>query len=344
MLVSTTSLIDLTMSLKLYWKNLWWLPEWKFQENHKLHELVFPTNIRANLMPVSYIKSSIYKKFSLSEPCTIVVLPWEFYNGPVPDCATLQDLLGGRYGDISMHKPLQFLLLGAWTFDRAVGDDELRSMIDSINPFSTRRHYVRQKREEQQDEQEEHYASTNRQTSSTTPPHNMETFVDAPPQYTTIAQYSAPAASPNLPRHRITNPSDLDPPPPYTERPVTSNTVQLVMDGAAIRCGSRNALSITPPLEVRPIAPDSAPEELSVGEIMPLIEVLSAADTAPDQNPSQLQIGDVNTNEASTNLGNSEPQLPVIKASHECRRNYYPWSDPNFVCIGVNLPGAYPRN
>ena len=38
--------------------------------------------------------------------------------------------MNGRYGHISREKPLQFLLIGAWTFDMVLEPEELRRMIE----------------------------------------------------------------------------------------------------------------------------------------------------------------------------------------------------------------------
>src|SRR5947207_8902605 len=118
--------------LRLYCRAYWWLPEARFNPDQCTYRFRFRGDLDINhdTIPIAIVKSLMYENLHLTEPSAIVVWPWDQSKGPVRDDASVEDFMSGKYGEINPEKPLQFLLLGAWTFDMALEPEELRRMIE----------------------------------------------------------------------------------------------------------------------------------------------------------------------------------------------------------------------
>src|SRR5271154_6999063 len=121
---------------KLYFNVDWLYPDSTFVLDPRIERGCINPHCNAlNEKAISPIKSAILQKIPLPEPYAILVLPWDLYKGPITGDPSFEELFSGRWGEISKKKPLQFLLVGAWTYDEVIDSVELQSLMDSFeNP------------------------------------------------------------------------------------------------------------------------------------------------------------------------------------------------------------------
>lgn len=303
-------------------------------------------------VPIAIIKSLIYENLHLTEPSAIVVWPWERSKGPVPDDASIKDFLNGRYGEISHQKPLQFLLVGAWTFDMALDPETLRRMIEICGhpapetlglPWQAVQEVV----EELLPNPNDLDAATRREASSAGPVNNTEVF-DELPQYTLVDESSNPVDVNHLAMEgTVVENSDLDLPPPYTELPqILDTTLPAAMNEVPPSIDNGQPHDVLISLQSQdPVVAHQVPVEHP--DILETLDILNAPSTTeihlePNAKQSVLEtIPAPDQIQQPTILESLQTHLATSEISHhsEAIQNLY---HRKYRCVGVNLPGAYP--
>jgi hypothetical protein len=411
------------MSAPILYFNVDWLyPDSTFVADSRCERgSIYPHRNARTEKAVSPIKSVILQKIPLPEPCAILVLPWDLYKGPVTGDPSFEELFSGRWGEISERKPLQFLLVGAWTYDDVMDPVELRLLMDSFeNPNVERLEEFLQ----QLQLEKEFYGSEslnirtrrgqaslnmNRPPRDTTaaraePPSAplvMENLVDVPPLYDyiyTTSIYLDPLEF-EAQTFLAEDPDSLDVPPPYTEphqdpepvQPTPANPPPTMVT-ATPSTHRQTTMPSTNLEDTHAIhEPHSFASEISQNpnETFPVIadnfvmELVAALQTLEFNNiDSELNAQyPVNSGPPATNnrraeldipppeiqtefpfpstpnivlpsLGNEElllSDLDSARKSHETclgsspQKSVYWYNDRNYICPGVNLPGAFPH-
>ena len=345
--------------LKLYCQPYWWLPEARFKPDQHACEFNFngDPGTGRETVPVAIVKSIIYEKFRLTEPSAIVVWPWDRSKGPVPDDASVEDFLNGRYGDISPEKPLQFLLLGAWTFDMTLELEELQYMIEiCAHPAPETLGLPREPVEEapplvaeQRPNSDALDTATLPESSSAGPVGNTEEL-DELPQYTAVDESSNPVGVHRLVMERtaIGN-SDLDMPPPYTELPLTLDaSLPTGMNEVPPSTGNGQHDNDLISLQSQDlvIGRQILAEQHDIQETLDILDALSTTEIPPQHDTNEFVVETLRAPDqiqAPTNLESLQTDFATSEISRQ-PETIHDLYNRKYRCTGVNLPGAYPSD
>jgi hypothetical protein len=111
------------MISKLYYNVFWWLKDARFVSDPNFKTSSY---ISLDCLPKSMLRENgifttivddIHKSLHLPEDSQIVVWPYHLEKGPIPRNVSFWELMKGHYGSISKERPLQFLVVGPWSFD-----------------------------------------------------------------------------------------------------------------------------------------------------------------------------------------------------------------------------------
>jgi hypothetical protein len=416
---------SIIMSVPILYFNVDWLyPESTFVADPRFESgSVNPHRNALSEKAISPIKSAILQKIPLPEPCAILVLPWDLYKGPVTGDPSFEELFSGRWGEISKRKPLQFLLVGAWTYDGVMDPVELRSLMDSFENPNTERleEFLQQLQlEKELSGSESLNVRTQREPASPNmnqnprdtplarvePPSTapvMENLVDAPPLYDDIHITSTHLdplefeAQTSL----AEDPDSSDVPPPYTELYQDPETVQPTpanppptmaiatpsshRQTAMPSTNLEGAHAIPEPHAVAAEVSQNPNGTLPVDADNFIMELVAALQTLEFNNvDSELNAQyPVNSDPPAANNHLAEPGIPPsetqiefplapqivvpslgeeelllsdldqTRESHETclgssrqtpQKSVYWYNDRNYICPGVNLPGAFPHD